>query len=386
MYWTEIVKSGYTVNRESREKCAALMEKIRSESPGYWPNGLDIGGFDDIYMVRKASDNEPVGFVGWQTRIEKYARVGYYSIGILPEYRKQGFAKQAVSEMLEKCAATVDVVRAFIMPSNAPSHALADSLGVPVVHKVAMSLGAKLLAAVKSPAARNIGMGLGTGLGFDAMQYGNHGLESYTKDITAGRVGRLLFNSVLGGVGVNRLTRGTGADAAAGATAIGMIPGKDILMGLVPATDKVAPAIQAITDKTNKGSLDPKALATIIGGGALAGAGLLGANMLRKALLNNASARNGGRVNIKLPTKAPGDAETSVDLPIEEVQLSNPLRQAIGRDTRRRLREESKERKWKRGQDGKLITRGESVSDADALEDVTDVEVEKLAYLNLLVS
>ena len=121
------------------------MEKVRREDPSYWPYGLDmknhIAAGGNVYMIRSASTREPVGFTGWQEFQEKAAsgapiKVGYYSIGILPEFRNNGFAKAAVAQLLKVKAASVDQVKAFIVPHNAPSHRLAESLGVPVVHDV----------------------------------------------------------------------------------------------------------------------------------------------------------------------------------------------------------------------------------------------------------
>lgn len=55
-----------------------------------------------------------------------------YSIGILPEYRGHGFAKEAVAKILREKAAGVDEVRSYVMPHNQKSKAPAASLGVPV--------------------------------------------------------------------------------------------------------------------------------------------------------------------------------------------------------------------------------------------------------------
>jgi RimJ/RimL family protein N-acetyltransferase len=77
------------------------------------------------------------GFVGWQELCKNNKRVGSYYIGILPEYRGNGMAKEAVAKILQKKAAQVDYVRAFVMPHNDKSRQLANSLGIPVVHSVA---------------------------------------------------------------------------------------------------------------------------------------------------------------------------------------------------------------------------------------------------------
>lgn len=138
-------KSASVINAESRREVEDIMDRIYREDRSNWPYGVSIRGHvetgGNVYMIRSASTREPVGFTGWQEFQEKTAsgkpiKVGYYSIGILPEFRNNGFAKAAVSQLLKVKAASVDQVKAFIVPHNAPSHRLAESLGVPVVHDV----------------------------------------------------------------------------------------------------------------------------------------------------------------------------------------------------------------------------------------------------------
>jgi RimJ/RimL family protein N-acetyltransferase len=118
---------------ESRQQVTDIMERIRAENPEYWPYGLSIGHHDGgVYMVRKSATSEPVGFVGWQERRRGPEKVGYYSIGILPEYRGQGLAREAVAKIIREKAAGVDRVQAMIVRNNAASKALARSLCVPV--------------------------------------------------------------------------------------------------------------------------------------------------------------------------------------------------------------------------------------------------------------
>lgn len=119
-----------------------IMARIFEENPSYWPYGLGVEGHDDVYLIREKQSNTPVGFVGWQGRLEfddhgELSRTGYYTIGVLPEFRKQGFAKDAVQQIIRLKAATYDRVRAFIVKHNNASHELARSLNVPVLHKVA---------------------------------------------------------------------------------------------------------------------------------------------------------------------------------------------------------------------------------------------------------
>jgi len=137
-----------SIDPASRRECEEIMSEIFKENPSYWPYGLSIKGHQsadhaDVYMIREASSRRPVGFTGWQEFQERSVpgnetspliKVGYYSIGILHEYRGHGLAKAAVARLLREKAASVDEVRAFIMPHNKPSIELAARLGVPVVH------------------------------------------------------------------------------------------------------------------------------------------------------------------------------------------------------------------------------------------------------------
>lgn len=115
-----------------RKVAAQILEKIRSEEPKHWPNGLTVDHFDGgLYLVTDKQASAPVGFVGWQERNEGLTKIGYYAIGILPEHRRNGYASDAVSTLLAKKASRVDQVRAMIVDGNTPSVRLADHLGVP---------------------------------------------------------------------------------------------------------------------------------------------------------------------------------------------------------------------------------------------------------------
>lgn len=113
----------------------AAMKRIYEENPGYWPHGLSIAGHDAVYAVREVGTEKVAGFVGWQERVENGRRIGSYSIGILPEYRQRGFAKEAVAKVLQLKAASVDEVRAYVMPGNTPSEGLAGALRLDVFNE-----------------------------------------------------------------------------------------------------------------------------------------------------------------------------------------------------------------------------------------------------------
>lgn len=125
-------KQASAIDMSAREEARSIMKKIYDEDPSYWPYGLDIPGHESLYLVRDNMTKAAAGFVGWQEMVENGRKIGSYSIGILPEYRKKGFAKEAVAKIIRIKSASVDEVRAYIMKHNEPSHALADSLGVTV--------------------------------------------------------------------------------------------------------------------------------------------------------------------------------------------------------------------------------------------------------------
>ena len=114
------------------------LDRIYKDSPQWWPYGLRRDMLDDAHAIVKRGTDEQVGFAGWQFRHEADGqKVGYYAIGLLPEFRGKGYAKAALKQLFANKPQDVSAVRAFIVPGNAPSEGLAASLGVPVVHKSA---------------------------------------------------------------------------------------------------------------------------------------------------------------------------------------------------------------------------------------------------------
>lgn len=113
-----------------------IMGRIYKENPSFWPYGLNVEGHNGgVYLIRDKMTKQAAGFVGWQTMYRDGKKVGSYSIGVLPEYRNKGFAKEAVAKIISKKAATVDKVVAYVKSDNYKSKALAGSLGVPVIEK-----------------------------------------------------------------------------------------------------------------------------------------------------------------------------------------------------------------------------------------------------------
>ncbi len=138
MFFVEALLRAKKASTSSRSECEDIMSRIYGEDPGKWPYGLDIDGHDGgVWLVRDSDSLKAAGFVGWQERTEKKPRgqvkVGYYTIGILPEFRGNGLARAAVSQLLQTKSASVDEVRAFIVPGNSQSEALARSLNIPIV-------------------------------------------------------------------------------------------------------------------------------------------------------------------------------------------------------------------------------------------------------------
>lgn len=116
-------------------ECQDIMNRIYSENPSYWPYGLNTAGHDDLYIIRDKMTKKACGFVGWQEQRHGRKLVGSYTIGVLPEFRGAGFAKEAVAKIVQQKSAGVDEVRAYVVNGNTPSEALANSLSIPVVKK-----------------------------------------------------------------------------------------------------------------------------------------------------------------------------------------------------------------------------------------------------------
>lgn len=127
-----LTKSASVVDLTARQEVSDIMNKIYNEDPSAWPYGLNIPGHDSVYLIRDKMTKQAAGFVGWQELTKNGKKIGSYSIGILPEYRHNGFAKEAVSKVLQIKSAGVDEVRAFIVDGNKPSERLANSLGVAI--------------------------------------------------------------------------------------------------------------------------------------------------------------------------------------------------------------------------------------------------------------
>lgn len=335
-----------TINLESRRTCEDIMKRIYDENPSYWPYGLSVSGHDGgVYMIREASTKEPIGFTGWQEREEGGKKIGYYSIGILPAYRRNGYAKQAVKQIIREKSANVDVVRAMVVPENEASLNMAKSLGVEIVKEAA------------SWPAR-IGVGLATGGVLDALAYGKE--TGSLKDLyfnkdnwNVSRALNLGLNTGLGALipDIARKYGETGQGLSPTAFALS-IPAKDLILTSTGAIPGLQHSMEDIAENAKSKTLTGTEKA--IGGGLL-GAGLIGGGVLGYKLLKAiqkqqeiAESKAKGRIKVTLPTKDPDDRETVVDMPLEEIALSNTQLGKLQRDTRRRIRGETRERTRRR--------------------------------------
>lgn len=131
----------YTYNTLTKQASAAkdevreIMHKIYAEDPTYWPYGLGIEGHDSVYLIRDTMTKQAAGFIGWQVQNKAGRKIGSYSIGILPEFRNNGFAKEAVAKILQEKAASVDEVRSYICEHNKRSQKVANKLSIPIYTK-----------------------------------------------------------------------------------------------------------------------------------------------------------------------------------------------------------------------------------------------------------
>jgi ribosomal protein S18 acetylase RimI-like enzyme len=341
-------ESETSINLEARRECEGIMKKIYEEDPSYWPYGLDMAAHDGgVYMIREASTKKPIGFTGWQERMDGPTKVGFYSIGILPEYRNNGYAKQAVAKLIAIKSANVDRVQALVMKHNKPSLALAEALHIPVV-----KAGSEKKAGQIKQLLKMVGLGgIPAAAGMDALTYGREkSFEDYLNTpITTNRVVQALANTAFGSL---MLKPGLGIPERI-AVAAG-IPAKDVAISAIPAIPSLTESVKDIADNKSQSladlisALSPTQKALGLGVGA---AGLLGGGYLAhkgiKSLRDLASAQqqaNKGKIRVALPTKDPEDQETIVELPIDDLDVSKSQFEKLQRDLRRRIRKETKER------------------------------------------
>lgn len=120
-----------TKTASAKDECRDVMKAIYDENPSYWPYGLNMDEHQSVYLVRDKLTKEAAGFVGWQQWTEwPMKKVGSYSIGILPKYRGNGYASEAVAKILQEKCASVDEIRCYAVSSNKKSQGLAKKLHI----------------------------------------------------------------------------------------------------------------------------------------------------------------------------------------------------------------------------------------------------------------
>lgn len=343
-----IVKQASAADSAALAQCRQIMTQIRDENPVWWPNGLSPEHFDSgSYLVIKKASAEPVGFVGWQNREKEGRMVGYYSVGILAEHRGCGFAKKAVAQLLEEKAASCDQVRALIVPGNTASEHLASALGVSIEPILVKSAGWGATLA-RHPYLTNAGVGL---LGSGAWDAGTHS-DNYTESTGLGtRIINGMLNAALFGSGLHNMrsgNKGFGLQLALSA------PGKDMMVQGNILAPRMQKTLEEIASRSGNAATAAAAAPSsflgdigsaveahpwISGGLAALGAGTVGMNALSNyRMANAAEEKSRGRVQVNLPSKSPSGQTTSLDLPMEQFDLSKNLYHKLERDTRRHLR------------------------------------------------
>lgn len=325
----------------------AVMNSVYKENPTWWPHGLHRKMLDaGAWLVQKAG--KPAGFVGLQIRQRPEGRVGYYSVGVLPEFRGQGLAKTALQRMLAESRDRIDSVRAMIVPGNTPSTRLANSLNIPVEGLTKDAVAPSVLKLIKKFAPAALVGGTYTGITGDLNTYADG--DPWTRQ----RVSDALSNVALGAVGGGAMK---GGHFGKGLTLALTAPYLKGAAGRVPkmmssATDRLDAGTKALGAPTGTSGIAPETLAKWLGGGLLLGGGAFGL----KKILDEMSARrqleesrSGGKVRVTLPTKNPGDGETQIEMPVASAPISNSLQGGLNRDVLRRLRREVASRTYSHG-------------------------------------
>jgi len=339
-----------------------IMRQIHDENPSYWPYGLDTAQFNGgLYLMQKTASSEPVGFVGWQALPEEGKTIGYYAVGVLPEHRRKGFAKQAVAQVIREIGNHCDEVRALIMEHNEPSKAMARSLRVPILEKLAgVDKAAK--AGPRGQAITALLTGIGSAGFFDQTADPDRTIESTLRPWEWDKERSLMgvLNALLGGVGgqrlaVNQVGQGLGSIALAPTKDLA-IKGVGSLYRIDEAAEEAAKTFAVERDQMENPVEEapattwtehvPKGVWAGAGALGLGALGLLAVNARRKHKLKERELAQAeeGKVHVTLPTKRPGDVETYIELPVGDLNLSKSLRGRLGRDTRRRLLDETKAR------------------------------------------
>jgi hypothetical protein len=323
------------VGSESLTEVKSIMEDVYKENPSHWPNGLSTDQMDGgVWLVRSASSDKPVGFVAWQDRREGFNKVGYYSIGIKKEHRRQGYAREAVKKIINIKSSSVDKVRALVEESNIPSLELAKQLPVELQLEKQANW-AKLKSLFSRPEPNHLlntlaGAGVGAGVG---------GLESWAFDYdpTATKVNTFL-SGVMGGAwphmkGKGKLIHGPYGKKLELATAnvpkMGIVAAVDMADKYIGSQQGLSDArldtarLQEETAKIYKKIVDDYGLP------ALLSAGVLGTGATSALLINALKTQKPTKITMSNPKGGKKNVIT-VDIPKEHI--SEDFYRSLSRD------------------------------------------------------
>jgi hypothetical protein len=342
---------------DDRSACEHIMRTIYQENPGYWPYGLTLGHLDGGCWLVKDAQAQPIGFVGWQERNDGIKKIGYYAIGILPEFRHQRYGRAAVQELLKKKASGVDEVRALIVDTNAPSRALAASLQVPqeLIKSAAPAAKQGLGALAKSLLPMGLygaAYGRAAGSAHRAHQndtsflseMGRMNPELAFQDILNFAIGAGAKHSAAAGLKKNLQHLATPLAWTATTTAI---PAKDAIQNTAWGIPGFFKDVGTLANKPAPTGGDGEGMPTwakwMVGAGVpvTALAALYMAGQKQQGAAPGAAPSSAGKIRVTLPTRNKDDAETALEVPFEEVGMSNTLQRGIRRDLLRRLRAET---------------------------------------------
>ena len=188
--------------------------------------------------------------------------------------------------------------------------------------------------------------------------------------------------NVAGGAGAGLMALRGGQTAAYAAPLFLSLPVKDLAMkgiGSLHKADDLAAATQKALEQPKAG-IPKSVLYGMLGLGAGAlGLGGYASIQKARAAREQAEAARGGRVKVTLPTKDPNDAETLLDIPIEEMNLSNALKARLSRDTRRKLYEETRKRTRQRKPKNPLTPTEKELEDLKLRQEEQELDKEAAA-------